>query len=146
MLLNYVHSFFRLAYFKPFLLHSTWWCFNFKTMLVWWNLQKVYPYNLISHVWWQCHSRLHQQKEPLCCFARERFTGGSNIKINIVVVIQIEYCLPTTAHCYQANFCDSNNDCSYNNSQGPEGVRKRKNTHLFCWCQIFTNCPRIPKM
>ena len=21
-----------------------------------------------------------------------------------------------------------------------------KNTHLFCWCQIFTNCKRIPKM
>ena len=29
----------------------------------------------------------------------------------------------------------------------PEGVLNwKKNTHLFCWCQIVTNCARIPKM
>ena len=30
---------------------------------------------------------------------------------------------------------------------GPEGVLNwKKNTHLFCWCQIVTNCATIPKM
>ena len=26
------------------------------------------------------------------------------------------------------------------------GPNSKKNTHLFCWCQIVTNCARIPKM
>ena len=30
---------------------------------------------------------------------------------------------------------------------GPEGVLNwKKNTQFFCWCQIVTNCARIPKM
>ena len=36
---------------------------------------------------------------------------------------------------------------SFSYSHGSwRGPKLKKNTHLFCWCQIVTNCARIPKM
>ena len=41
---------------------------------------------------------------------------------------------------------DNEDDCVDDTWVLKGSVIEKKNTHLFCWYQIFTNCKSIPKM